>query len=152
MQEILQEVRGLREELRRVAKAPPPPPPLPQLEKPRDVIDELETAVKDFEAKRSKLREVLEKLGFRVEDLYMRRDEVEKLVEEVKKNAVEEALDDKRIEAVKNIIQDSIARLIELFRPAVQAIFSPPEERTTPPPASEQSSEKREVVESGLTK
>jgi len=96
-------------------------------EAPRDIIEEFEAAFRDFEAKRARVREVLEKLGFRIEDVYMRRDEVERIVEETKRRTAEEAIDDKRIEAVENIIRDAVARLIELFKPAVQAFLTAPE-------------------------
>jgi len=39
--------------------------------------------------------------------------------------AAEEALDDKRIEAVANIIRDAVSKIFDIFRPAVQAIFTP---------------------------
>lgn len=94
-------------------------------ERARDVIEELEVALRDFESKRAKVKEILEKMVFKVEDTYMRRDEVERLIEEVKRKAFEEALDDKRVDMVGDIIRDAIARLIELFRPAVQAFFMP---------------------------
>ena len=97
-------------------------------EKPKDVIEEFERAFRDFEAKRARVREVLEGIGFKIEDVYMRRDEVERLVEEVRRKAAEEALDDKRIEAVENIICNAISKLIEMFKPAVQAFFIPEKE------------------------
>jgi len=96
-------------------------------ETPRDIVEEFEAAFRDFEAKRARIKEVLEKLGFRIEDVYMRRDEVERIVDEVKRRTAEEAIDDKRIEAVENIIRDAVARLIELFKPAVQAFLTAPE-------------------------
>ena len=102
----------------------PPAPTGGAGEKPKDAIEELVASLKDLEAKRAKLKEVLEKLGFKVEDVYMRREEVERLIEEVRCKAVEEALDDKRIEAVERIIDNAISRLIELFRPAVQAFLA----------------------------
>jgi len=63
-------------------------------EQKKDPFDELETAFKDFEGKRTKIKEILEKMGFKVEDMYMRRDEAEKLIQEMRKQAEEEALDD----------------------------------------------------------
>jgi len=92
-----------------------------------ELITELR-ALRDFEAKRARVKEMLERLGLRVEDVYMKKDEVEKMVEEVRRKVAEEALDDKRIEAVENIIRDAVARLIELFKPVVQAFFTVPEE------------------------
>jgi len=94
-------------------------------EKPKDAIEKLEASLEDLESKRAKLKEVLEKMGFKVEDLYMRRDEVERLIEEARKKAFEEALKDKWIDVVEDIIRDVIPRLVELFRPAVQAFFMP---------------------------
>ena len=90
----------------------------------KDVVEEFEAALKDFELKRARVKEMLERLGLRVEDVYMKKDEVEKMVEEVRRKAAEEALDDKRIEAVENIVRDAVARLIELFKPVVQAFLT----------------------------
>ena len=105
-------------------------------EKPRDPFEELEAAFKDFEERRKRIREILEKMGFKVEDTYMRRDEVEQMIEEVKRKAQEEALDDKRIAAVENIVRDAVSKLIELFRPAIDALFSPPQQQVPyAPPA-----------------
>jgi len=129
-----------------------PPAPAGRAEGPKDVIEQLETALRDFESKRAKLKEVLEKMGFKVEDLYMRRDEVERLIEEERRKAFEEALEDKRIKAVENIINNAISRLIELFRPAVQAFFT-----SAPTPATSEAlvpvaaSSERKVTEAGAT-
>jgi len=132
--------------------APPQTPPVltgERSEGPRDVVGELEVALRDFEAKRARVRQVLESMGFKVEDVYMKRDEVERMVEEVKRRAAEEALDDKRIEMVGDIIRDAVARLVELFRPAVQAIFSTP---ATPEATRRATPEvKREGAEGGAT-
>jgi len=93
-----------------------------------ELITELR-ALRDFEAKRARLRKFLERMGFKVEDVYMRRDEVERLVEEERRRAAEEALEEgKRIEALTNIIRDAILKIIDLFGPAVQAFFTPEKE------------------------
>ena len=113
--------------------APPPPgqpPTVPQQtqqvqQRRLASLEELIKLIRDYEETRRQIKEALESLGFRVEDRYVPREEVERIVEEVRRRAYDEALDDKRIEAVKEIISTSIARLIELFRPAVDAIFGP---------------------------
>jgi prefoldin subunit 5 len=121
-------IRAAQKALRLFGSMSETPPPPPQTvkgeEKPRDVIDEFESAYKDFESKRTKIKETLEKMGLKVEDMYMKRDEVEKLIEETKRKAVEEALDDKRIEAVSKIVSDAIAQIVGMFKPVVQAYFS----------------------------
>ena len=109
--------------------APPPPtqPPAesqtqqPQRRSPN--LEELIKLIRDYEETRRQIKEALESLGYRVVDRYIPREEVERIVEEARRRAYDEALDDKRIEAVKEIISNSIAKLIELFRPAVEAMF-----------------------------
>jgi len=88
-------------------------------------LEEFEASLRRFEETRAKIREALEKMGFRVEDVYMRRDDVERAIEEAKRRAQEELVDDKRIEAVQNIVQDAVSRIIELFKPAVETLFAP---------------------------
>jgi hypothetical protein len=41
-------------------------------------------------------------------------------MEEAKRKAQEEAIDDKRIDAVAGIIRESVSKIIEMFRPAVE--------------------------------
>jgi prefoldin subunit 5 len=121
-------IRAAQKALKLFGSAPETPTPTLQAgegeEKPRDVIDEFESAYRDFEAKRAKIKETLEKMGLKVEDMYMKRDEVEKLIEETKRKTVEEALDDKRIEAVSKIVSDAVAQIVGMFKPVVQAYFS----------------------------
>jgi len=76
-------------------------------------------------------------MGFRVEDMYMRRDEVERLLQEERQKAQEEMLDDKRIRAVGNIVREAIAKLTEMFKPAIDAMFAPPPQQLPPTPPPE---------------
>jgi hypothetical protein len=117
-------IRAAQKALKIFGSAPETMPTGEGDEKPRDVIDEFESAYRDFEAKRAKIKETLEKMGLKVEDLYMKRDEVERLVEETKRRAAEEALDDKRIEAVSKIVSDAVAQIVGMFKPVIQAYFS----------------------------
>jgi hypothetical protein len=110
-----------------------PPSSAPTATTPAPEKEEKATAFEDFEERRQKMRDLLEKMGFKVEDQYLRRDEVERIVEEAKRRAAEEALDDKRIEAVRDIIQDAVARIIEMFKPAINMIFVPPPKKEAPP-------------------
>jgi len=87
----------------------------------RDPLEEFEAALESFEEKRAKVKKVLERMGFKVEDVYMTREEVEKLIEETKRKTIEEALEDKRIEAVENIIREAITQIVQMFSPAVDA-------------------------------
>jgi len=88
-------------------------------------VDDFLDAFKKYEEQRQKIREALEKMGFKLEDKYVSREEVERLVEEARRKAAEEALDDKRLAATERIMEHAIDRIIELFAPAVQA-FMPP--------------------------
>jgi len=90
----------------------------------RDSLAEFEAAFKDFEEKRNRIKRMLEEMGFKVEDVYMKKDEVERLLKDAKRRATEEALDDKRIEAVKDIISDAVSQIIGLFKPAIQKYFA----------------------------
>jgi len=114
-------VRAARAILEMEGLTAPPPPAQPQRRSPS--LEDLTKLIKEYEETRRQVKEALEALGFRVEDRYVPREEVERIVEEVRRRAYDEVLDDKRIEAVKEIISTSIAKLIELFRPAVDAIF-----------------------------
>jgi hypothetical protein len=99
----------------------PPPPAQPQRGSPS--LGELIKLIREYEEAERQIKEALEALGYRVVERYIPREEHERIVEEVRRRAYDEALDEKRIEAVKEIISSSIARLIELFKPAVDAIF-----------------------------
>jgi chromosome segregation ATPase len=118
-------IRAAQKALRLFTAAPESPQPKAEEleEKPRDAVEEFEEAYKDFEAKRVKIKETLEKMGLKVEDMYMKKDEVERLIEETKRKTAEEALDDKRIEAVQKIVSDAIAQIVGMFKPVVQAYF-----------------------------
>lgn len=74
------------------------------------------------------LKEILEKHGYKVVGGPIPYDEALKMVEEARNKAYDEALEDKRVEAVKDIIKDSVSQLIQLFAPAVNVIFSHGEE------------------------
>ena len=73
-------------------------------------------------------------MGFKVEDQYMRKDEVEKLLAEREKKVLEEGLDDRKIEAVKDIVNNAVSQVVGLFKPAVDIMFS----STPKPPAQAQ--------------
>jgi len=88
-------------------------------------VDDFLDAFKKYEDQRQKIREALEKMGFKLEDKYVSREEVERLIEEARRKAAEEALDDKRLAATERIMEHAIDRIIEFFAPAVQA-FMPP--------------------------
>jgi hypothetical protein len=89
----------------------------------KEAIEDFLDAVKAYEEKREKVKEALEKMGFKLEDKYMSREEVERLIEDVKRKTAEEALDDKRIDAVQKIISDSVAQIISLFKPVIEKYF-----------------------------
>jgi DNA repair exonuclease SbcCD ATPase subunit len=65
------------------------------------------------------LKNILQKKGYKIVGGPIPYDQVEKIVEEVKRRAYEEALDDKRIDAVAKIVEGSVERIIDMFRPAV---------------------------------
>jgi len=116
-----------------------------QLAEPQSLsIEHIKSEINRLEKLRRDIRNALEELGFKVEDVYMRKDEVEKLIEDAKRKAAEEAIDDKRIDAVKAIVQDAIAKVVDLFRPAVNVIFSLPSEAPSGESESRQSSESSE--------
>lgn len=100
--------------------APPGPQAPPAKEEKRDIFEEFEMAFKGFESTRSRIKETLDRMGFKVEDIYMKREEVEKLLEETKRRTAEEALDDKRITAVENIVRDAVREIVGMFSPAVK--------------------------------
>jgi len=101
-------------------------------EGPKDPLTEFERSLREFEERRKKIKEMLERMGFKVEDMYMHRDEVQRLVEEVRRRAEEDMLDDRRIQAAENIIRDAVAQVIALFKPAIDALFLAPQ--STQPP------------------
>jgi hypothetical protein len=92
-----------------------------------DPFEEFQAAFNKFQETRGKIKEMLDKMGFKVEDTYMKRDEVEKMMEEVRQKTIEEGLDDRKIEAVQNIVSDAVKQVVELFKPAVQVLFTPKE-------------------------
>ena len=65
------------------------------------------------------LKERLEKAGYKILGGPLTYEQVEKLVEEARHKAQEEVLDDKRIAAVENIVRDSVAQIVSMFKPAV---------------------------------
>lgn len=84
---------------------------------------DLEKIVEEYAKRRQKVKETLEKMGFKVEDQYISRDEVEKIIEEERRKAFDEAVEDKRVEAVERIVKDVASQIIQLFGPAIQYIF-----------------------------
>jgi transposase-like protein len=114
-------VRAARAILEMEGLTAPPPPAQPQRRSPS--LEDLTRLIKEYEETKKQVKEALEALGFGVVERYVPREEHERILEEVRRRAYDEALDDKRIEAVKEIISTSVAKLIELFRPAVDAIF-----------------------------
>jgi predicted DNA-binding protein YlxM (UPF0122 family) len=98
-------------------------------EEDEDPLADFEEALKSFNEKRERMKKLLESMGFKVEDLYMRREEVEKLIDEVKRRAAEEVLEDKRIEAVKDIINNAVNRIISLFAPVVDYYIPKPQQQ-----------------------
>jgi|GEM_PF-5195744 uncharacterized protein (DUF1697 family) len=70
------------------------------------------------------IKKKLEQAGYKIMGGPLTWDQVEKLIEEAKKRAQEEVLEDKRIDAVADIIRDSVSRIIEMFKPAVELWFT----------------------------
>jgi uncharacterized coiled-coil DUF342 family protein len=66
------------------------------------------------------LKKRLQQAGYKIVGGPLTYEQVEKLVEEAKRKAQEEAIDDKRIDAVAGIIRESVSKIIEMFRPAVE--------------------------------
>jgi chromosome segregation ATPase len=79
------------------------------------------------------LKKRLEAAGYKVVGGPVTWDDFQKALEEARRRAQEEVVDDKRIEAVTGIIRDSVAKIIDLFKPAVETIFQQP---PAPPPAA----------------
>jgi len=90
---------------------------------PLPLLEEFSKGIADFESMRGKIKEFLEKLGLKVEDRWLSREEHERLVEEAKKKAVEEQLEDKRIDGVVEIMKHAVDRVVGLFQPLVQSSF-----------------------------
>jgi hypothetical protein len=95
----------------------------------KDPIKEIEEVIE----RRERMKQLLEKMGLKIEDQYMRRDEVERLIEEEKRKIVEEKLEDKKIEAIKDIMNNAVSQVVGLFKPAVDRMFPTPK-----PPAQAQ--------------
>lgn len=92
-----------------------------------EILADLDRTIRDFEEKRVKIKETLEKYGFKVEDMYMKREEVEQLLQRAKTEALDDALEDKRLEAVGNIINNAVSKLVDqVFAPVVHAYFAAP--------------------------
>jgi uncharacterized protein YqgV (UPF0045/DUF77 family) len=72
------------------------------------------------------LKKRLEAMGYRVEGGPITWDQVQRMVEEARKRAYEEALEDKRIEAVERTISNAFAQIAQIFQPAVSVIFGVP--------------------------
>jgi len=66
------------------------------------------------------LKKRLQEAGYKIVGGPLTYEQVEKLMEEAKRKAQEEAIDDKRIDAVAGIIRESVSKIIEMFRPAVE--------------------------------
>jgi len=100
---------------------PAAPTPTPETT-PVDSIEALKRDIETIEEKRRKMKETFEKLGFKVEDMYMRRDEFERRLAEERQKMTDDALDDRRIKAVENIVNRAIDKVAEMFKPAVDMI------------------------------
>lgn len=70
-------------------------------------------------AEPEELKKRLEASGYRIAGGPITWTEAEELVKKAKQEGQEEVLDDKRIDAVKELISTSIAQIFELFKPAV---------------------------------
>jgi len=90
-----------------------------QVQDPVAVLKILASGVRSMEQFREDMKQLLEKLGLKVEDRYIPREEVERLLEEERRKAVEEAMDDRRIQAVENIINRAVDRVTDLFKPLI---------------------------------
>jgi molecular chaperone GrpE (heat shock protein) len=80
-------------------------------QKKKEIIDSLSP---------EELKSLLESKGYKVVGGPVRWEDVEKMLEDVKKRAYEEALEDKKIEMAANVLRDVTSRFIDLFKPAVQ--------------------------------
>jgi hypothetical protein len=91
---------------------------------PVDILAEIAGGLQSVDAMRERFKEIAAKLGFKLEDRYVRREEVDRLLEEEKRKWMEERLDDRRIQAVENIIRETIDKAFKMFQPAVEAIIN----------------------------
>jgi len=73
------------------------------------------------------LKKRLEKVGYRIVGEPIAWEEHQRRLDEERRKAREEALDDKRLDMVADLIRESVSKLIEMFRPAVEALFTAPE-------------------------
>lgn len=64
-------------------------------------------------------KKALEGMGYKVTGGPISYEQLDKMLKEASDKAREEILDDKRIDAVADIIKDSIKEIIEMFKPAV---------------------------------
>ncbi|MEM1749882.1 MAG: hypothetical protein QW088_03020 [Desulfurococcaceae archaeon] len=106
-------------------------------------VEAIGEELKQLHERRKRILEMLRKLGFEVKDEWVRREEHEKAVEEAYRRGAEEAIDDKRIDAVKEIIIQGISKVVEMFQPAIHRIFMPPELIKEGVQGSQSSSEKK---------
>jgi len=88
---------------------------------PTDVIEALKQQISSLEENRRKLKSMLEELGFKIEDMYLHKDEVEERIRREREKWEEEALDDRRVQEIGNIVRETVSKIIGLFQPAVQA-------------------------------
>ena|GEM_PF-1181517 len=141
-EELERELRGYERVLRRLGIVsgfqgvvqPPLQPP---------GIEAIGEELEHLHERRKRILEMLRKLGFEVKDECVRREEHEKAVEEAYRRGAEEAIDDKRIDAVKEIIIQGISKVVEMFQPAIHRIFMPPELIKEGVQGSQSSSEKK---------
>ncbi|MEM2196811.1 MAG: hypothetical protein QW290_07005 [Sulfolobales archaeon] len=141
-EELERELKGYERVLRRLGMVSgsqgvvQPPPQLPGIEA---IGEEL----KKLQERRERILEMLKKPGFEVRDEYVRREEVESMVEEAYRRGMEEALDDKRINAMKEIIMQGLSKVVEIFQPAIHCLFLPPIEALEGGETGSQSSEEK---------
>jgi hypothetical protein len=80
-----------------------------------------------LEELRSRPEEVkawLESHGYKIIEPPKSWEEVERMIKEAEKRGYEMALDDKRIEAVKEIIRDRVRQIVSIFAPAISQVMS----------------------------
>jgi len=95
-----------------------------KLAEPVDVLASISEGFQSLDAMRERFKEIAAKLGFKLEDKYVSREEVEKILEEEKRKWMDEQLDDRRIQAVENIIREAIDKVCKMFQPAVDVIVN----------------------------
>ena len=86
-----------------------------------DVIERIAKEVERLQERRRKIAEALRKMGYEVEDIYLERSKVEELLEQERQKALEEALDEKRIEVVREIVVSIVRELKDIFKPMAEA-------------------------------